>query len=131
MVKPSAILRTVPLLITMGTIFFLSHQPGDSLHLYPLPGIDKLAHFGVYALLAGTVIFAISPSTRSAKPGMTAALSACFCLLYGISDELHQSFIPHRDVSVLDLVAECAGAFTVCVAWYRLRLKPAGNWWSL
>jgi hypothetical protein len=41
--RSAASLRLVPVLLVMGTIFYLSHQPGDSLYLPPVP-IDKLAH---------------------------------------------------------------------------------------
>ena len=44
--KVTAVLRMVPMLTVMGTIFFLSHQTGDSLSLPPLPGLDKISPYG-------------------------------------------------------------------------------------
>jgi VanZ family protein len=109
----------------MGTIFFLSHQPGDRLTLPPLPGIDKLAHILVYGFLAATVFFAIGEQRRNAKPRSVMLLTMAFCFLYGISDEFHQSFIPGRFVSILDLFADCAGAAMTCAFWGRWRRRIA------
>jgi VanZ family protein len=44
----------------------------------------------------------------------TAALAA---VLYGLSDEVHQSFIPGRDASVGDVVADALGALLGAAAW--------------
>lgn len=38
------------------------------------------------------------------------ALSLCFCSLYGLSDEWHQSFVPDREADFLDWVADTLGA---------------------
>ena len=64
------------MLFCMGTIFFLSHQPGDTLHLPIFPGADKLAHMLAYGMLSATVIFSFSPEVRGQKRGLvlTAAL---------------------------------------------------------
>ena len=51
--KVAAVLRIVPMIFVMGTIFFLSHQPGDQLSLPPLPGLDKLAHLAAYGASGG------------------------------------------------------------------------------
>ncbi|RKY37816.1 MAG: VanZ family protein, partial [Candidatus Omnitrophota bacterium] len=35
--------------------------------------------------------------------------SFIFSILYAISDEIHQTFIPGRNASVKDVVADCVG----------------------
>jgi VanZ family protein len=37
-------------------------------------------------------------------------LPAVFTILFGISDEFHQMFVPSRDASVLDILADSVGA---------------------
>ncbi|NOR25600.1 MAG: hypothetical protein GQ542_14680 [Desulforhopalus sp.] len=118
-----AIIRMVPLTLVMGTIFFLSHQPGDSLTLPLLPGSDKLAHMLAYGVLAGTVLFALSEHQKNTKPRIVMVFTVAFCLFHGLSDEFHQSFIPGRTASVYDLVADCAGAAMACALWAKWRKR--------
>jgi VanZ family protein len=121
--KMSIVLRMVPLAATMGTIFLLSHQPGNRLSLPPFPGIDKIGHMMLYGTLAGTVIFAFSPRQRDTRPQRVLFLTMVFSLLYGISDEFHQSFIPGRSASVLDVLADCGGAAIASLFWAKWRRR--------
>jgi VanZ family protein len=119
----NAVLRMVPLALAMGTIFFVSHQPGDNISLPRLPGFDKLAHMVSYGVLALTVFFAWSEQKKINKPRTVTLITLAFCLFYGISDEFHQSFIQGRCVSVFDLLADCSGAAMACVFWARWRKR--------
>ena len=105
------LLRIVPVLLVMGTIFFLSHQYGDTLSPYlpAFPGADKICHLAIYGLLAMTVLWCLGPGKQVSLVKM-ALKTVIFCLAYGMSDEFHQSFIPQRSVSALDLLADLAGA---------------------
>jgi VanZ family protein len=119
----NAVLRMVPMALAMGTIFFVSHQPGDSLSLPQLPGFDKLAHMISYGVLAIAVFFAWSEQQKNSKPRAVMLATLVFCLLYGISDEFHQSFILGRTVSVYDLLADGVGAAMACAFWARWRKR--------
>lgn len=110
------VIRIVPVTLIMGTIFFLSHQSGDSLYLPAFPGADKLAHMLAYGALALSV-FWFYGKKGLANPGRSALITVLFCLLYGMSDEYHQSFIAFRSVSILDLLADIAGAFLLSLIW--------------
>ena len=121
--RMSGFLRMVPLAAAMGTIFLLSHQPGNRLSLPPFPGIDKIGHMMIYGTLAGTAILAFSARQKDTRPQRVMFLTVAFCLLYGISDEFHQSFIPGRSASVLDVVADCGGAAMVSFFWARRRRR--------
>ena len=112
--------RLLPMLGMMGLIFFFSAQPGDTLPLPALFGIDKVAHCLVYAALAVTVCYAF-PSWAEWPAGRWRGLTVVlFCLFYGISDEFHQSFVPNRDVSLGDLVADTIGGLLGVMVW---------RWW--
>lgn len=114
------ILRMVPMIIIMGTIFLLSHTPGDDLNFISFPGLDKVAHVVVYAVLAATVIFAFAEKLQRYRPFTAAAVPIIFCILYGVSDEWHQSFIPGRYVSIYDIAADGIGATVVSISWIWL-----------
>jgi len=110
-------LRMFPMILVMGTIFFLSNQPGDTLHLPDLPSIDKFLHALAYGVLAATTIFALQPEQRRVKSFRPALTVLLFCLVYGITDELHQAFVPGREPDILDLLADTMGAAIVVFFW--------------
>lgn len=104
------------MLVVMGTIFFFSHQPAETLDLSLFPGEDKLCHLLAYASLALAMVWCFGTSERR-SPMKTACLALLVCLGYAVSDEFHQSFVPGREVSALDLVADLFGALLVCSVW--------------
>jgi VanZ family protein len=115
--------RFLPTVAWAGLIFFLSsreHLPD----VLPLPGSDKLAHAFVYGVLAAWILFGASGPT-----GSRAYAAAGVASLYGVTDELHQYFVPGRSTDVLDWLADTVGA-TLCVAlWqvYRGRRRGPGG----
>lgn len=126
-------IRIVPMILLMGTIFFLSHQPGTKLQLPGIFGLDKLAHGFVYGSLAAAMLYAVPRKILRLKPWRTCALIVFFCLLYGMTDEYHQSFIPGRVSSFGDLAADVIGAVLLLYVWLRYqhpRLVQAHASWE-
>jgi len=107
------------MLTIMGIIFFLSHQPGDFVQLPRVIGLDKLLHGIAYAVLASAFLYGLHPFTHESNPVVTGTGVVLFCLLFGISDEFHQAFVPGRFVSGWDVAADVCGALIVTVFWYR------------
>ncbi len=105
-----AILYQGPLIACAGAIFVLSSLPQVS--RVPLPyHLDKLAHAVVYGVLAITARRAFFHQSGSPWLRQHAAiLAVVFALVYGVTDEFHQRFVPGRVSSLLDLVADVAGA---------------------
>lgn len=122
------LLRLLPMISVMGSIFYLSQQSGEMFDMGQVTGLDKLAHFTLYGLLAATVIFAQSPLRRQHVPQRVSWLTVIVCLVYGLSDEWHQSFVPGRDVSGADVVADLLGAIVAAglwLCWRRWRARLA------
>jgi len=97
--------RALPALAWMGLIFWLSSQPKLPQVIFLFDGIDKLFHAGAYGVLGLLVAFAVGATTRRA-----AGVAVVIASLYGVSDELHQYFVPGRSCDVFDWLADTGGA---------------------
>ena len=98
----------LPVFGYVGLIIFLSAQPG----LRP-PGnikeMDKVAHITEYfflGLLLARAWTATLPPQRMMLPIVIAMIMG---ISIGAGDEYFQSFIPQRDSSVYDLIADSVG----------------------
>lgn len=114
--------RVLPALVWMALIFALSSQPKLPKVVFLFDGIDKLFHAGAYGVLALLVTFALGATTRRAALAAVVVAS-----LYGVSDELHQYFVPGRSCDVVDWLADTGGAavaLAVLGAWQQ-RARPA------
>jgi VanZ family protein len=77
----------------------------------PIPHGDKLLHLVEYAILGYLLARAAKNSSSSKLKVHFRTFAVCVALLYGLSDEFHQSFVPGRVVEGLDVVADTIGAF--------------------
>jgi len=112
----------IPVLIQMGLIFYFSAQPAGSptLERFPLP--PDLGHLGGYGLLSLLLYRAFNRSLFgwSIRPARNTLLVN---LLYALSDELHQMFVPGRTPAVSDLVIDAAGVI-LALLFIRLVVNP-------
>jgi len=85
-------------------------------------GADKAAHFVIYFLFAATVSWAFGGSRGAVR---AAAWAAVIAALYGVTDEVHQHYVPGRAMSFYDWLADVSGAAAwIPAAWARARRKP-------
>ena len=98
----------LPILIYCLLIFIQSSYP--SIKSAPeLPHIDKVLHFVAYALLGALFLRAFKTSRIKNNVKLMLILSVLLSSLYGISDEIHQYFVPHRDADLMDVLADMLG----------------------
>lgn len=105
-----------PLLVYCLLIFWLSAQ-SDPGRLSPFAVPDKIAHLLEYTgfgLLLMRMLVYLNPE-RDVVQHLIWVLS--FTLLYGLSDELHQYFVPGREFSWMDLLADGAGGYLGARLW--------------
>jgi len=76
--------------------------------------IRKLAHFSIYTVI-GFLLMSLM-RTYKIKQNNRIAISAIIGLLYAISDEIHQAFIPGRGPFVGDVLIDFSGVITgICI----------------
>jgi VanZ family protein len=92
----------------MGVIFYMSDQSGSELQsLFPFLDSLNWGHFVAYFVLAVLLYGAVYPISRKWDAKLWIIF---FCLIYGITDEWHQSYVPHRTPDLLDLFNDTFGA---------------------
>ncbi|MFY0741948.1 VanZ family protein [Solibacillus silvestris] len=70
--------------------------------------VRKNAHFFIYFCLGIFAFFALRISGIKSFHSIWVAL--IFCIIYAVSDEFHQLFVPGRGAQVKDVLIDCAGA---------------------
>lgn len=101
----------VPVLAWAFLIFIVSSIPGTVIpRLFSREEI--LFHFSVYAVLGWLIVRAL----KNYYPGLQCLrciyLAALLGLIYAVSDEFHQLFVPYRSASVLDVSVDGIGVVT-------------------
>jgi len=104
--KPLRYLAAPTLALTLWLLSSRSTLPMPS----GILGLDKLAHFAAYATLAVTLVLWPKAETWRLRPLRTALIIIAIASVYGGIDELHQSYVPGRDASVFDWLADTLGA---------------------
>jgi len=106
------IINVTFLTIYCSLIFWLSSQSA-----LPAPMLfehqDKLHHLGAYFIM-GVLAWRFFNDYAQNQKSMF-MMSLVFCSLYGISDEIHQSYVPDRDADVFDWLADTLGALIALI----------------
>ncbi|NRA26522.1 MAG: VanZ family protein [Opitutales bacterium] len=92
----------------------LSSFPGVGVTSFEFPHQDKLIHYLVFGLIA-TAWLRWLRTRMSVKKAAIAAWSITAC--FGLTDEIHQAFVPGRTMDVLDWLADALGALTAVLVY--------------
>ena len=105
------VLYWLPLILYCLLIFIQSANPSPE-QIPSIPFVDKVLHFTAYGIMG--ILFYRAYQTLKIKDNiqLLMLLSVVSASLYGISDEIHQSFVPFREASVGDVIADTIGAFS-------------------
>jgi len=105
-------------------IVFQSHYPAPE-SIPSLPYFDKLLHTGGYGLLGLLFCRAYRSGWPGASNRSLARYAVLSAALFGLSDEIHQSFVVFRTADAWDVLADALGG-AIGVGFYFMLLSVAG-----
>ena len=112
----------LPTIAYCGLIFYLSSQEIPiKVSLFPMQ--DKAIHLIEYGVLSVLFFYSLRKSIPGFNFKTVAILAILLSGLYGISDEVHQYFVPGRESSIGDVTANFIGAI-VFQSIHILKRKP-------
>lgn len=112
--------KYLPPIFWMALIFILSSIPGTAFPEQPFSGFTELVHVAVYFIL-GLLWY------RALKEKV--ALILTIGILYAISDEIHQIFVPFRQFDILDMLMDAVGVIAGVLVGkiFYAKMKKANN----
>lgn len=122
-VRPS--LRWAMVAAWMGGIYFFSAQSSFALldRVWQPDLLSVAAHFTEYAVLATLLWLALRDTPALARHA--APIAFAVAVLYAVSDEFHQSFVPGRNPDVRDVMVDALGV--LMALWLARRLARQGD----
>ncbi len=125
----SALGLWLPPAVYAAVIFWLSGRPvADEVALLPdWLHSDKLQHGLAYAGLAALLVRAMAGGHWRGMTTRRTMVAVALAIVYGVSDEWHQSFVPERSADAADVLADAIGASVggaVVFAWGIIRRSP-------
>lgn len=90
-------------------LLFIQSSFASPKSLPTFSGMDKLLHFGAYGFLGLLFLRAFSISSSRLETPRIMFYSFLLTAAYGISDEVHQSFVITRTAEAMDVIADVLG----------------------
>jgi len=114
----------VPVALYAGVVFFLSSQSHleDQLPSFLLKDVsDKVLHAVEYGILSLLCYRAFRWAAGPAVARQAVVLAILTASAFGLTDEMHQAFVPLRDASWQDWLADTIGAIIGALSWRSIR----------
>ena len=109
----------LPVLSYAACIFFVSSlsSTGVNVHTFFYGFGDKIVHAMEYAVLGILLFRAFRYASMEKMAIYASVLAVAVAVVYGVSDEVHQSFVPLRHPDGWDVAADAVGAFLGVRVW--------------
>ena len=102
----------LPVIIYAMLIFLVSSFETPFNLKLETTGLDKIAHFLEYLILGFLLVRAIRASSLKVSARNAIFMAFAIGSFYGITDEIHQSFVPGRFVAISDFICDSIGSLT-------------------
>jgi VanZ family protein len=116
----------LPLIVYCLALYIQSDYPSPE-KIPTFTFADKILHFGAYGLLGILFFRAYETLPLKANKTLLILMSIGSATLYGLSDEIHQYFVPFREADIMDVVANTIGS--ICAVYFyhlwKTQKKPA------
>ncbi len=99
----------LPVIFYAGLIYYLSSKSDLGIQI-DIPFFDKFEHFVEYGVFGFLLIRAFFNTGFNLSRFSAFGLAVIVAFLYGISDELHQIFVPGRTASIFDALFDLIGS---------------------
>ncbi len=112
----------LPVFVCMALIFYASSMPGSDIpSLFPYQ--DALYHFLMYFLLGYFLSRAMKNTFSEPRHIKIVLFTTIFGIIYALTDEWHQLYVPFRTASVFDLFIDGLAGLTGSILF--VFLQPA------
>jgi VanZ family protein len=114
------IIFTVLPFIYMAAIWIMSSLPDDTFLDLPSSSVDHFIKEALH-LIEFAILYILFAAALAAHHKLTPNLSilvAVIAGLYGVADEIHQSFVPYRTASFIDV---CKDVIGVLAAYFHVQ----------
>lgn len=106
--------RLIPAGFYNGIIWLVSSGPLP----VSIGNYDKTAHILEYGILGFLLSFALNISKNNFD--IPTKYVIFWVVLAGLTDEIHQYFVPGRSMDIIDLTADIIGGFLGILIWFAL-----------
>jgi len=103
----------LPVFVYAGLIFYFSsfpEIPSIIIEIIPETLIWHMIEYAIFSILLFRA-FINSKNTNFRKNAIYLAIA--ITIFYGITDEIHQYFVPERTISLFDVIGDSVGSFII------------------
>lgn len=135
-VEVKKLIRFLSILVPVAymiAIWVMSGLPHDTIMDLPNNSVDLFVkeslHLVEFALLYGLIIVAVLANGKLTP--LTSLAAAIFASFYGLTDEIHQAFVPYRSATLIDALKDVTGVlllFLIVKHMYFEKNSAVGRW---
>lgn len=117
----------LPAIVYAAGIFALSSIAGLAPPKVGFRLSDKFYHFIEFFGFGFVLLRAFANSDSTLLSSKSLESTVFLSVLYALSDELHQHFVPNREMEFWDFLADVLGVLTICLVWWGWRRLKKKN----